>query len=303
MAPFSSPPRRRLIHRLIDLRCRITPGTVLNPGPSQNGTSAHLAADLNRLSKQLEADAYDLSSGRVDYAALKTGSTFTAYREIARGLRRFDPASLSTREDRLAFWINLYNALILDAVIRFDVCRTVEEIPGFFWRAAYYVGGHRFNAFDIEYGVLRANGSHPGIPGPQFGRGDPRRAFSLQSLDPRIHFALVCAADSCPPIAAYDPAQIDVQLDAAAAAFINNGGVEIDRARGEIRLSKIFQWYAPDFDGRILGLGDRRPILAYLAPYLADPEDRAFLEGSNVSVRFLDYSWGLNKLKPAPVSI
>ena len=65
--------------------------------------------------------------------------------------------------------------------------------------------------FLLGYGILRANASHPAIPGRHFGLRDPRRKYSLDRLDPRMHFALVCAARSCPPIAVYDAANIDEQ--------------------------------------------------------------------------------------------
>jgi hypothetical protein len=167
-------------------------------------------------------------------------------------------------------------------------------MPGFFWRAAYNIGGRRYCAYDIEYGLLRANAPHPAIPGPHFGAGDPRRRHSLERLDPRIHFTLVCAARSCPPIAVYDAAHIDEQLEMAARTFINGGSAEVDRTRGEVRLSKIFQWYAPDFGGRPLGVGDKRPLLEFMARYLADEAAREYVLHGNPNVRFQPYDWSLN---------
>ncbi len=246
------------------------------------------------LCRALEGEAIDPETGQIAYGQLLRSPRYDEFRRCAAVLPQFDPATLPDQNSRLAFWINLYNALIIDAVIQFDVRQSVNEFPGFFWRAAYRVGGHRFSAFDIEYGILRANGSHPAIPGPHFGRRDPRRAFALTRLDPRIHFALVCAAQSCPPIGFYSFDQIESQLDLAARSFINSGGVEIDQDKGEVRLSKIFQWYAPDFGGGSLAIGKKQPILDYVAQFLDDDAGRSFIQNGNPSVSFQHYDWRLN---------
>ena len=286
----------RLIHRLTLLRYGIPPDFVLNSGPEPDSTIAlePMAADMRRIVNALKAEAYDAERGRVDYARLCASPTYAEYCQCARRLQSFDPSALGSRQERLAFWINLYNALIVDAVIQFKVKRSVNEAPGFFWRAAYNIGGRRYCSFDIEYGLLRANASHPAIPGPHFGSRDPRRRYSLEQLDPRLHFALVCAARSCPPIAVYDAAHIDEQLDMAARTFINQGGVEIDRAAGEVRLSQIFQWYAPDFGGRPFALGDKHPLLEFISAYLADEADREYMRRDKPTVRFRPYDWSLN---------
>lgn len=285
----------RLIHRLLLLRYSIPASFVLNSGPEPNGLmiSEPVAADLRRIINALKAEAYDTVHGRVDYARLRASPTYAEYCRCARRLQSFDPVTLGSREERLAFWINLYNALIVDAVIQFEVKRSVNEAPGFFWRAAYNIGGQRYCAFDIEYGILRANAPHPAIPGAHFGASDPRR-HSLQRLDPRIHFALVCAARSCPPIAVYDATRIDDQLEIAARTFINNGGAEIDRASGEVRLSQLFQWYAQDFGARPFGFGDKRPLLEFIAAYLPDERDREYVLQGKLTVRFQPYDWSLN---------
>jgi len=286
----------RLIHRLLLLQYGISQDFVLNSGPEPDSmtASAPVAADLRRIVKALKTEAYDPERGRVDYARLSASPTYAEYGQCARRLQSFDPAALGSREERLAFWINLYNALIVDAVIQFEVKRSVNEMPGFFWRAAYHIGGQRYCSFDIEYGVLRANAPHPAIPGPHFGAGDPRRRHSLERLDPRIHFALVCAARSCPPIGVYEAERIDAQLDMAAQAFINSGGVEINRAAGEVRLSRIFQWYAPDLGGHPFAVGSKRPLLGFIAAYLSNEADREYLLRGKPAIRFQPYDWSLN---------
>jgi hypothetical protein len=286
----------RLIHRLLWRLYGIQPGAVLNGGapvgPPSSG--APLAAELHRLAKALRATAYEAATGRMDYASLAGSALLSEYRRCAQRLAAFDPAALTTTAERLAFWINLYNALTIDAVITLGVRQSVQEIKGFFWRAAYNIGGRRYSAHDIEHGVLRANAPHPAIPGPHFARGDPRRQHSLERLDPRIHFALVCGARACPPIAVYDSGQIDAQLDLAARSFINGGGVTLDQRGRVIWLSKIFQWYAPDFGAAPLALARRQPLLNVIAPYMDDAESQAVVRTGRWRVRFPPYDWRLN---------
>jgi hypothetical protein len=184
-------------------------------------------------------------------------------------------------------------------VIHFGVEATVHEVRGFFVKAAYIIDGLRFSADDIEHGILRANAGNPAIPGPQFRFHDPRFALVISQVDPRIHFTLVCASESCPPVGIYSPEQLDQQLDLAAHNFINGGEVRVDLERNEVHLSRIFQWYAPDFGGNVLnqiGQGSFRNVLAYIARYIADDEAQQALlrHPDRFKVRFNKYDWGLN---------
>lgn len=255
------PTKVRLIHRLILKRYDIPPDSVLNRGssPPVSAGSREIATDLRRIIGTLKVEGFEETVGRVDYTRLRLSPTYAEYQECAARLRTFDPANLVDDQARLAFWINLYNALIVD------------------------------------YGILRANRGHPAIPGPHFGVGDPRLTFSLRRLDPRIHFALVCAARSCPRITVYDAADINAQLDLAARTFIHGGGVQVDRARDDVRLPRICQWYAPDFGARPLGLGDRTPLLNYVSSYLADEASRDYVLADRPRVRFMRYDWSLNQ--------
>lgn len=269
---------------------------VLNAGAGNGQTIAGLAlaAALRRAMNALKAEGMDATGQRVDYDRLRKSDAYAAYRDLTPKLRSLDLATLTTREEQLAFWINLYNALILDAAIALGVRRSVTEgrlgILTFFRRAAYNVGGERFSANDIEHGILRANRPHWAIPGPQFGPGDPRLRWRVAPADPRIHCALNCASRSCPPIGVYDAARIDEQLDLAAASFVAND-VAVEPATGTVRLSAIFKWYAADFGGRA-------GVIGFLIRYLPEGEGRAWLtaQGARARLVFRAYDWGLNGL-------
>lgn len=285
----------RPVQRLIDWRYGISSAAVLNDGPTQIASNQPIAAELNTVMKEIKAAAFDTenSNVRVNYSELKGGEVYQRFRRCAERLSRFDLNDLSTREERLAFWINVYNALLIDAVIAYEVKGSVTEVPGFFWRAAYNINGCRFNTMDVEHGILRANAGHPAIPGPQFSPRDPRRNHAMDTLDPRIHFALVCASTSCPPVGVYDASQIDAQLDLSTRSFINGGGVIIEAEESTVRLSRIFLWYASDFGGSWLR---SQPILEYVATYFEDDEGREWLKANRhkTKIQYQEYDWSLN---------
>lgn len=283
----------RWIERLISLRYGISSNTVLNAGPG--AASDTQPPDPDRLGHiLLGLRARVAPTDGLDYGAVARSGAYLAYRGYVTELRSFDPKSLGSPERQLAFWINLYNGLVVDAVVQWKIQRSVREIPGFFWRAAYSIGGLRYSANDIENGILRGNAPHPAVPGAPFGPSDPRRDFSMQSIDPRVHFALVCASRSCPPVAVYDARQIDRQLDLAARAFVRGGGAEFDPVRGRARLSRIFQWYAVDFGANRLAMGDKRPLLRFIAAYLPPADAKLVLARRQWAVTFLRYDWSLN---------
>jgi hypothetical protein len=268
---------------------------TLNPPAGAGGlvAQADVAAELVRVMNVFRAEVISPDGRRVDYARLRTGEAYGRYRSTCSPqLRRFDPGALATREERLAFWINLYNALIVDAVIAFEIQRSVTEgrlgLLAFFRRAAYDVSGRRVSCDDIEHGILRANRGHPFLPGMQFASTDPRRAWIVDPPDARIHFALNCAGRSCPPIGVYTAEHLERQLDLATRHFVDVT-TRIDAARGELHTSPIFRWYQDDFGGRA-------GVLAFLRVHLPDDERRAWLAAHQGTVRWRaqPYDWALN---------
>jgi hypothetical protein len=290
---------RTVPQRLFDALLRIK-SEVLNDDLFAVTQSADesVAAQLKKHAYRIKAEAIDPITGQVDYARLRGSTVYREYRILTAHLPNVALDRLTTREEKLAFWLNPYNALIIDGIIHLGIRKTVKEDAGFFRRVAYNVGGFRFSADDIEHGILRANAGHPVIHGPQLGKHDPRRRFALEQTDFRIHFALVCGAKSCPPVNFYDADHIDSQLDLAARNFLSQD-VEIDPDRQIIRLSRLLQWYASDFGAGIwvkLGLGDKSPLLRTIASYMIDDSMRTFIGtyADTMKVRFKAYDWSLN---------
>ncbi|MFP3853525.1 MAG: DUF547 domain-containing protein, partial [Anaerolineales bacterium] len=229
---------------------------VLNGAGSQPVLNDEISApvpempgqELYRTAQELKAEAVDEQGRRVNYAALAEAECYQQLRRLTGALSACRLQDLGDRDQRLAFWINLYNALILDAIIRFQIG---DRVPfRLFLKAAYEVCGYRFSADVIEHGVLRGNRPHPVYRLRMLTPDDPRAATAIDPFDPRIHFALNCGARSCPPIRFYIGDQIDQQLTQATASFLQGGGAQVDLEQSTLRLSPIFKWYQHDFGGR-----------------------------------------------------
>lgn len=261
----------------------IGPNDLLNPEPARSGLE-NPARKLREIANDMRAQAISPETGEVDYGKLVESESYARFKTFARALPYCTKEDLGDRPHQIAFWINLYNALILHGVLHYKVSGSMLRDIGFFRRVAYNVGGMRFSADDIEHGVLRGNRRHPYLPFTQFAKGDPREMMSIEDPDPRMHFALVCGARSCPPISAYDGEQLDAQLDLAAAAFINGIGAQFDPEAKTLSLSRIFKWYAGDFGGRE---GALRLVDQYLDTSVA-------IAGARI--RYLPYDWSVNSV-------
>jgi hypothetical protein len=249
-----------------------------------------LSGSLKQAIGDLQVKFFDLEAGRVNYHAMKGSPEYDAYLRKATLLRNFDVNHLQERSEKLAFWINLYNTMVIHGVIDWDIRESVKERNGFFSRLKYDIGGYLFSMNDVEHGILRGNSRPPyGFFRP-FRPGDPRLAFIVSPMDPRIHFTLVCGSRSCPPIGFYTSERIEEQLDLATASFVNSPEVEILPSENLLRISQIFRWYRRDFGG------NRKAIIGFILRHLDAGEKKNFLEGHKeaVQLRYRDYDWNLN---------
>jgi GH15 family glucan-1,4-alpha-glucosidase len=265
---------------------------TLNDGiPGQREDRAALDGQLKSTMNLLRGAFFDSARGRVAYEDMKRSELYSRYLDLSYNLRWFDPALLDSRERSTAFWINLYNVLVIHGVIELDIRDSVQEVRHFFRRIRYDIGGYLFTPDGVEHGILRGNKRPPYSLTRMFSRTDPRHRFSLSRVDPRIHFALVCASSSCPPIEVYTAQDLDRELDVSGQTFLNSGGAVVDRQRREVHLSRIFYWYADDFPA------DRQELLSFVASFLFDTETRRFLEreGSSCALLFQKYDWRLNR--------
>ena len=205
--------------------------------------------------------------GRVNYTKLKANpEKLEAYLDL---LAVANPAELSYNA-QLAFWVNAYNALVIKGVVDHYPTTSVRKVKwfgGFFSRLKFQVAGKTYTLNQIEHGIIRT-----------------------EFVDPRIHFVLVCASTSCPPLenSAFSAETIEERLETATFNFVQNPEqVRIDRVKRRVYLSKIFKWYDDDFREGYDGVAD------FLTDYLP-PEDADFVSAENVKFHYLDYDWTLN---------
>ena len=208
------------------------------------------------------------SQGLVNYAGLKNApGTLQSYLDL---LAVNAPSDKATFQTGLAFWINAYNALTIKGVVDNYPTTSVRKIKlfgGFFSRIKFQVGGRSYTLDNIEHDIIRY----------EYG-------------DPRIHFALVCASLGCPILEkrAFAPETLEERLDNATAKFINNPEkVRLDRENRVLYLSKIFEWYAEDFEDT------HGSVINFIAEYLPET-DAAFLKKEKVQLQYLEYDWSLN---------
>lgn len=245
---------------------------------------AEHAAALLVLAKK--AKVVGLTGDGMQYTPATTDAVKTLDQQAAL-LADFDPTrQLTDRNQALAFWINLYNAMVIHAALSFGVRKAMTEIPHFFKRAVYRIGHLDYNLDVIEHGLLRANRGHPLRFGlPQLLPWDPRRSLVLRPFDPRIHFALNCGAVSCPPIRSYSAKNMNQELNLAARSFVSGGGVSVDPDTGRVLLSRIFLWYARDF-----GWTKRRQLAAAMT-YMDDDQKSTVTTAAANGIGYADYDW------------
>ncbi|MBJ71580.1 MAG: hypothetical protein CMN31_09595 [Sandaracinus sp.] len=259
---------------------------VLNAGPlpEERDPQALLRA-LRDARHALKAELVD-ASGRVDYRRLRRSEAFAELERLAPGLRRLTPADLPSDAERISFFANLYNVLAIHGVLALGIERSVMEVPSFFAAVRYRVGEAELSLDAIENALLRCDAPHPATGRRVLPPGHAGHAFAARRLDPRVHAALVCASESCPPVGFYTPEQLDGQLELAARSWVN-ASVRVER--GRLVLPRILRWYARDFGGRA---GVAAFLEAHAEPPVAAPLRAALARGSRWT--YAPYDWSLN---------
>jgi GH15 family glucan-1,4-alpha-glucosidase len=268
-------------------------GTILlNEGkPDKKLPSRQVISDIKKSMNVLRGAFFNTKEGRVAYELMHQSKAYRSYVELTSSLKNVGLADLETSEERLAFWINLFNVIVIHGVIELGIRDSVKEVRNFFRKIQYNVGDMHFSPDDIEHGILRGNRRPPNSLFRRFHENDVRKKLSINTVDPRIHFALVCASSSCPPIEVYTAEMIDSELNIAAESFLNSGGIVLDTVNNEVSLSRIFKWYGHDFGHTV------EERLAFAAGYLYNHEERDFLKSNagSIKVRYQEYDWRLNR--------
>uniref|UniRef100_A0A673IFM0 Uncharacterized LOC107713722 n=1 Tax=Sinocyclocheilus rhinocerous TaxID=307959 RepID=A0A673IFM0_9TELE len=266
------------------------------PVPGENSLDSDAACELSEalrnLILKLYSDHLSEDGKTVDYKAMSRSLCFERYCDLAVHLQRVELLSLS-REEKLAFFINIYNALVIHGNLRLGFPKNIWQRYRFFNYVSYFIGGEVFTLQDIENGVLRGNRKGVAQLLKPFSRNDPRLQLALPDVEPLIHFALNCGAKGCPPIKTYTPQDIDSQLRAAAEAFLeNDDSCVIDSVGREVKLSQIFKWYKADFGGT-----DEK-LLNWVFDHMGASQKKrnlqALLSEGKIKVSYLPYNWSIN---------
>lgn len=229
-------------------------------GAGSPGASFDHAAFDRVLQARVDADGY------VDYRGLAADPA-----DLDTYLAQLAAADLQPlgRDQRLALLINAYNAFTLKLILDHLPLQSIRDIPDAErWDAQrWQLGGATVSLSALEHDELRA-----------------------KFREPRIHFAINCASIGCPPLRrrAYTGAAIDAELqEQSLAVHRDRRWFRLDAARNGVGLTRIYQWYAGDFE-QVAGT-----VTAYAARFV--PELAKALEaGQSPTVVWLAYDWSLN---------
>ena len=169
----------------------------------------------------------------------------------------------SSSIEKQAFYINAYNLLVIDKLVKSGIPNSPLDDKEFFNREDIVVGKEKMSLDELEKDVL----------------------FGLEK-DPRFHFALVCGAKGCPPLKtqAYTPKNLKRLLNDGAVWAANYPKfTRIDRVVKKLYLSQIFVWYAEDFTS------ESSTLIDYINQYLPKSISEDF------EIEFYDYDWSINK--------
>lgn len=206
----------------------------------------------------------------VDYAGVRDDMGELQDYLAELGTATVDGAS---RKEKLALYINAYNAFTLRLVARhYPDIESIRDIPNPWGSEQWVVAGQTLSLDQIEHGILRGE---------------------LQ--EPRIHFAVNCASISCPPLQPYAflPDRIDKQLNAVTREFLRSDAVQLSVRKGLLgrkkyllTVSRIFKWFGEDF----------QPSVPEFIARHTDPRTAETIRQNlkRISLKFQDYDWGLN---------
>nr|WP_299387490.1 DUF547 domain-containing protein [Allomuricauda sp.] len=197
--------------------------------------------------------------GNVDYKGFKKNvAQLDAYLDQ---LAQNTPAAQWSKNEKLAFYINLYNAATVKLIVDHYPLQSIKDIPGRWKKKWIALGDDLVSLNEVEHQVLR------------------------KMDEPRIHFAINCASYSCPKLlnVPFTAQSMERLLSKTAVDFVNDK----KRNRFEGRrayLSKIFRWYKGDFT-------ENKSLLGYINTYLENPAPK------DAQINYLDYDWSLNEAK------
>ena len=258
----------------------------LNAKPFVDMAAANTALEelLIQITKQ-----FCRTSGEFSYRDYKDSALQQRLESSLVALKNVDLGRLQGNAQKTAFWLNIYNALAIQAVIHYRIEKSVRDQRGFFRLTCLRIGGQQVSLNDIEHGMLRANQPPYGKWTVPFGIKDPRREFATTKVDPRIHFAMYSACNASPLLGGYGQLRLGQGLEAATKRYLKVH-VLIDPVHKRLKLPKMFLWYKKDF-------GEEQGIREFLQTYLDAPELALLNKAAkDYPLEYTEFDWQLNGL-------
>lgn len=230
---------------------------------------------LNQLLKKY------VTNGWVDYKGFKQDARLPKVIELMSAV---NPDALKSDDEKLAFWINAYNIWTIKIICDNYPVKSINDL-----HTGGLIIGQVLGATVWDKKLVKINGKEMTLNNIE--HDIIRKEFK----EPRIHFALVCAAVSCPPLRseAFEAARLDKQLhDQGVVFFTEKNKNSFDAGKKVAVLSKIMDWYESDF-GK-----DDAAVLLYIANFLDKPVAAAIRQDvKNWDVKYSSYDWSLNEKK------
>jgi len=232
---------------------------VIAPLAHADKKQAYIADYRTLLSKYVqEGEKQGIKATLVDYASWGKDQL---HKKALNTLQQINPEALSGKE-KMAFWINAYNLLTIDLIIKTGEKESIKNHGSLFknvWKSHYWeIHGSRYTLDEIEHQILRPMG------------------------DPKIHVAINCASLSCPDLRAepYAAEKLDNQLEEQAQLFVTNQSKGVAIHNSGLKISEIFKWFAEDFGGE-------QGALDFIRKRLPATKEKKVTE-------YFDYNWSLN---------
>jgi hypothetical protein len=223
-----------------------------------------------------------VNKGAVNYKGIKGDSRFAEYMSM---LQNVDTA-LTNPHERLAFWINMYNAWTIKIVVDNYPIKSITDL------GADLVIGAIFKTTVWDKQLVE-------IKGAKMSLNTIEHDIIRKYRDARIHFAIVCASKSCPPLRneAYNAESLNEQLDEQARVFLadtSRNKLNVDKE--ELQLSKIFSWFAGDFKKDKSFEKGNGSLIKFIARYVPKgTADKLLANEKDLEISYLDYDWSLNE--------
>ncbi len=201
--------------------------------------------------------------GMVNYAAFKSNKQFEEY------LNSIESADISklSKEDKLAFYINAYNATVIKNVLDHLPIKSPMDVDGFFNKIKHTIVGKEITLDELEH------------------------KYALKIEPTLSHFGLVCAAISCPKLLAkvYDGKTVFMQLEENAQVYLNDlQKNKLDRENNILYMSEIFKWFKNSFIKKYGSLKNS-------AIQFMNDNDAKYLNENEVTIKYMKYNWKLNE--------